>query len=186
MTPLASLWVPVLLSAVLVFLASSLIHMVFKWHEAEYRKLPDEDGVRAAIQRADPVPGQYVLPWCLDPKAREGDEARRRYEEGPVALVWLMPRGQPALGRSLGQWFLFNLVLAFLLAYLAAHTLGPGRPWLAVFRVVGTAAFLAHGLGQVPGSIWMGKPWRATAKDLLDALIFALVTAGTFAWLWPR
>lgn len=183
---LASLWLPVLLTAVAVFLASSLVHMVFKWHEAEYRRLPDEEAVRAAFRRADPAPGQYVLPWCMDPRERAGEEARRKYEEGPVALVWLMPKGQPAMGRSLGLWFLFNLVLAFFLAYLAAHTLAPGRPYLAVFRVVGTVAFLAHGMGQVSGSIWMGKPWSATAKDLLDALLYALVSAGIFAWLWPR
>ncbi len=184
---LTTLWLPILLSAVIVFLASSAIHMALKWHNAEYRKLPDEEGVRAAFQKTDPAPGQYVIPWCVDPKERESPEARGKYEEGPVALIWLMPKGMPGMGRSLGLWFAFNLILAFFVAYLASHVVAPGpHQYLKVFRVVGTVAFLAHGMGQVSGSIWMGKPWSATAKDLLDALIYALLTAGTFGWLWPR
>jgi hypothetical protein len=180
------LWLPILLSAVFVFLASSVIHMALKWHNSEYKKLPEEDGVRAAFQKADPVPGQYILPWCMDPKERESEATKRKYQEGPVALVWLMPNGLPSMGKALGFWFVFNLVLAFSVAYLAAHVLAPGSHYLQVFRVVGTTAFLAHGMGQVSGSIWMGKPWSATLKDLLDALVYALLTAGTFGWLWPK
>ncbi len=184
---LSTLWLPILLSAVFVFLASSAIHMALKWHNTEYRQLPEEDAVRAAFQKADPAPGQYVLPWCMDPKERASEATQRKYQEGPVALVWLMPKGLPNMGKSLGLWFLFNLVLAFCVAYVAAHVLPTGpHMYLKVFRVVGTIAFLAHGMGQVSGSIWMGKPWSATAKDLLDSLIYALLTAGTFGWLWPR
>jgi hypothetical protein len=186
MAILVRLWLPILLSAVLVFLASSIIHMALKWHNAEYRKLPDEDLLRDAFQKADPAPGQYVIPWCLDPKERESEAAQRKYKEGPVALVWLMPKGLPNMGKSLGLWFAFNLVIGVLVAYLAGHVVPPGHRYLEVFRVVGTTAFMAHGLGQVSGSIWMGKPWSATAKDLLDAMIYALLTAGTFGWLWPK
>lgn len=181
------LWLPILLSAVFVFLASSVIHMALKWHNSEYRQLPSEDVIRDAFQKADPAPGQYVVPWCMDPKERESEATRHKYEQGPVALIWLMPKGMPNMGKSLGLWFVFNLVLAFFVAYLAGHVLPTGpHMYLKVFRVVGAAAFMAHGLGQISGSIWMGKPWSATAKDLLDSLIYALLTAGTFGWLWPK
>lgn len=187
MAPVLSLWLPILLSAVVCFLASSAIHMALKWHNSEYRKLPDEDGVRAAFQKADVAPGQYVIPWCLDPKERESEASKGKYQEGPVALLWVMPKGAPNMGKSLGLWFVYLLVVGFFVAYLAGHTVLPGpHQYLKVFRVVGTAAFLAHGFGQVSGSIWMGKPWSATAKDLLDSLIYALLTAGIFGWLWPR
>jgi hypothetical protein len=43
MAMLASLWLPILLAAVGVFVVSSLIHMLFKWHNRDYRKLPNED-----------------------------------------------------------------------------------------------------------------------------------------------
>jgi hypothetical protein len=84
------------------------------------------------------------------------------------------------------QWFLFSLVVSFFLAYLAANTLEPGAHYLEVFRVVGVAGFLAYAVGQVPASIWMGKPWAVAWKEVFDGLVYGLVTAGTFGWLWPR
>lgn len=181
------LWLPILLSAVICFLASSAIHMALKWHNAEYRKLPDEEAVRAAFHKTPVAPGQYVVPWCMEPAERNSEATKKKYAEGPVALLWVMPNGLPNMGKSLGLWFVFLLVVSFFVAYLAGHVIPAGpHQYLKVFRVVGTAAFLAHGFGQVSGSIWMGKPWSATFKDLLDALIYALLTAGTFGWLWPR
>jgi hypothetical protein len=55
-----------------------------------------------------------------------------------------------------------------------------------VFRIVGAVGFLAYAAGQVPAAIWMGKPWSVAAKDVFDGLLYGLVTAGTFGWLWPR
>ena len=180
------LWLPILLSAVFVFLASSVIHMALKWHNADYHKLPNEEAVRAAFNAGAPVPGQYILPHCMDPREMAKEEVALRNSEGPVALVWLKAPGFPKMGGTLAGWFLFNLVLAFFLAYLAAHTLAPGAPYLQVFRVVGATAFLAHAAGTVPNSIWMGKPWSVTFKEILDGLIYALLTAGAFGWLWPK
>ena len=37
MVSLADLWLPILLSAVLVFVASSLIHMVLGWHRHDFK-----------------------------------------------------------------------------------------------------------------------------------------------------
>jgi hypothetical protein len=83
-------------------------------------------------------------------------------------------------------WFGYCLVVAFFVAYLAWHTLAPGANYLAVFRVVGTAAFLAYGLGHLSDGIWKGQTWSATIKEVFDGVVFGLVTAGTFGWLWPR
>lgn len=57
MIPLASLWLPIIVAAVLVFVASSLVHMVFKWHNADYLKLANEDEVRDALRESAPAPG---------------------------------------------------------------------------------------------------------------------------------
>jgi hypothetical protein len=186
MAMVLQLWLPVLLSAVFVFLASSVIHMALKWHNPDYRKLSNEDQVRAAFNAGAPAPGQYVLPHCMNPQEMANEDMARRFTEGPVALVWLKAPGAPKMGGTLAGWFLYNLVLAFFLAYLAAHTLAPGAHYLQVFRVVGAAAFLAHTAGAVPSSIWMGKPWIVTFKEMLDGLIYALLTAGAFGWLWPK
>jgi hypothetical protein len=180
------LWLPILLSAVLVFVASSVIHMVLKWHNPDYRKLPGEEEVRAAFHAGRPEPGQYVIPYCMDPKDMAKPEIAQRYTEGPVALVWLKAPGMPNLGGTLAGWFLYLLALSFFVAYLAAHTLAPGAHYLHVFRVVGAAAFIAFAAGGIPSSIWMGKPWAVTFKETLDSLIYALLTAGAFGWLWPK
>jgi hypothetical protein len=183
---LSTLWAPILLSAFLVFLASSLIHMVFKWHNSDYQKLPNEDEVRAAIARGNPAPGQYVTPWCMDMKEMANPEMIKKYEDGPVGLFNIMKKGKPNMGPTLGQWFLFNIVVSVFVAYVASHAILESTGYLKVFQVVGSVAFLTYGGACIPNSIWMGTPWKITFKNLLDALIYGCVTAGAFGWLWPR
>jgi hypothetical protein len=185
MVTLGSLWLPIVLSAVLVFVVSSLIHMVLKYHKSDYRPLPNEDAVRAAIRAGNPAPAQYIIPYCPDPKEMKSPEMQKKWTEGPIAVMNLKRPGLPTMGPMLGQWFLYSLVISFFLAYIAAHSLQPGAPYLEVFRTVGAAGFLAYAAGQVPQSIWMAKPWSITWKEVLDGLIYGLVTAGTFGWLWP-
>jgi len=183
---LLQLWLPILLSAVSVFAASSLIHMVLKWHASDYNALKHEDEIRAAIRKANPAPGQYVLPHCADMKDMEKPELQAKYVEGPVGILVVSPNGLPAIGSALGKWFVFSALVAFMAAYLASRTLAPGTHYLQVFRVVGAASFLAYGFGSIPQAIWMGKPWSSVAKDLADALIYGLLSGGVFGWLWPR
>jgi hypothetical protein len=186
MVTLAQLWIPILLSAVCVFAASSLIHMVVKWHASDYKALANEDEVRAAIRKGTPAPGQYVLPHCADMKDMEKPEVQQKYKDGPVGFLVISPSGVPAMGAALGKWFAFAILVAFTAAYLASRTLAPGTHYLQVFRVVGAVSFLAYGFGSIPMGIWMGKPWGSVVKDLADALIYGLLSAGVFGWLWPR
>ena len=86
MTSILNLWLPILLSAVFVFIASSLIHMVFKWHNSEYLKLSNEDEVRAAIRKESPGPGQYVLPWCPGMKEMESEAMKQKFAQKSKAL----------------------------------------------------------------------------------------------------
>jgi hypothetical protein len=186
MVTLGSLLVPIVLSAVLVFIASSIIHMVLKYHNKDYSPLPNEDAVRAAIRAGNPPPGQYVIPYCPDMKAMERPEIKQKYIEGPIGVLNLLRPGLPKMGKNLSQWFVFILVVSFFIAYIAAHSLPAGARYLEVFRVVGATGFLAYGAGQFTAAIWMGKPWQVAWKEAFDGLIYGLVTAGTFGWLWPR
>ena len=186
MVPLFHLWLPILLAAIFVFLASSLIHMAFKWHNSDYRKLSNEQEVREAIRKGDPAPGQYVLPYFGDMKAMQSPEAQQKFAEGPVAMLYLKACGVPKMGPALLGWFFFSVVISFAVAYLTSRTVPPGSPCLQVFRVAGTAAFLAYAGNAAQAAIWMGKPWRSAAKEMLDGLIYGLVTASAFGWLWPR
>jgi hypothetical protein len=184
--PFAALLGPIVLSAVLVFVVSSLVHMVLKYHAADYRQLPNEDAVRAAINAGDPEPRQYVIPYAADMQAMGSPEMKRKYAEGPVAVLNIKPRGEAGMGGALGAWFVFALVVSAIVAYVAWAVLPRGTHYLKIFQVVGATAWLAYAAGQLPAAIWMGKPWPVAWKEVVDGLLYALVTAGAFGWLWPR
>ena len=101
-------------------------------------------------------------------------------------MMTVFPSGPPAMPKFLGMWFAYCLIIGFFVAYLTGHTVAPGTNYLAVFRVAGTAAFMAYGLGQLSNGIWKGQPWGMTVKEVIDGLVYGLLTAGTFGWLWPR
>lgn len=185
MVPLAALWLPILLSAVIVFVASSIIHMVLPYHRSDYSQLPDEDKIRSAIRALNLKPGLYVFPYC-NHKDMKSPATQEKYKQGPVGFMTIVPNGPPAMPKFLIQWFLYCLLIGFFVAYLAAHTLASGTHYLQVFRVVGTAAFLAYGLANISNGIWKGQRWGTAVKEVFDGLIYGLLTAGTFGWLWPR
>ena len=186
MVPLGSLWLPIVLSAVLVFITSSIIHMVLKYHNRDYRKLPNEDAVRAALRAGNPAPGQYMIPYCPGMKDMDKPEMKQKFIEGPVAVLNLLRPGMPKMGKNLSQWFVLSLVVSFFIAYAVARAIPPGARYLDVFCVVGPIGFLAYSTGQFLDAIWMGTPWSVAWKSGFDALLYGLVTAGTFGWLWPR
>ena len=82
MVSLGQLWLPILLSAVLVFVMSSIIHMVFRYHNKDYTPLPNEDAVRAALRAGNPAPKQYIFPYAADPKECTTPEMQRKFIEG--------------------------------------------------------------------------------------------------------
>ena len=186
MVPWSALLLPSLISAVLVFIASSLIHMVVKWHASEYRTLPNEDEVRAAIRKSSPTPGKYVMPFCKDSKEMGSAEMQKKYADGPNVVMFVRENGAVKLGPFLGKWFAYTLVVSLVAGYVGHATLAPGAEYLQVFQVVGAAAWLAYAWAIPSDSIWMGKPWSSTFVYMIDGLIYAALTAGAFAWLWPE
>jgi hypothetical protein len=186
MVSFASLWLTHSLSTVLVFVASTLIHMVLKYHAADYRALPNEAAFRAAFRGTHVPPAQYIIPHISDMKQMGSPEHIAKLTEGPVAVLNVRPNGVIGMGKSLGQWFLFSLVVSACVGHIASGVLPVGTEYMKVFHTVALIAFLAYAAGQLPAAIWMGKPWSIAAKEVLDGLIYGLVTAGTFGWLWPR
>ena len=185
MTALIHLWLPILLSAVVVFTISSLVHMVFKWHASDYKPVANEDALRATVNAANLTPGLYVVPFCKDMKDMGSPEVMKKYQEGPVLHVTVMPKGLPNMGKYLGLWFAWSLVIATLAAYLAARAGGPGAAAASAARWAASITFIGHGFGTVTESIWMGRPWSTSAKYLLDSALYAAGTWAVFLWLWP-
>jgi hypothetical protein len=181
-----ALWLPIVVSAVLVFVVSSLVHMVFTYHRSDYRKLPNEAATLGALRGAGLAPGSYHFPHAPSMKEAGSPEMIAKFKEGPVGILTVIPSGPPAMPKLLGLWFVYCLVVGIFVAYLAGRTLAPGPPYLAVFRFAGTVAFMAYGVGPLVDSIWKGQRWGVTWKHVFDGLLYALVTAGAFGWLWPR
>jgi hypothetical protein len=185
MVSLGALWMPILLAAVIVFVASSIMHMVLPYHRSDYRKLPEEEKILGVLRAAGLTRGLYHFPYTTH-KEMKSPEVQEKFKQGPVGFVTVMPSGPVNMGKFLGLWFAFCVVVGIFVAYLAAHTVAHGAPYRHVFRVVGTAAFLAYGVGILSNGIWKGVPWSMVMKEAVDGLVYALLTAGTFGWLWPR
>lgn len=182
---LAALWLPIVLSAIIVFIASSIIHTVLPYHRGDYRKLPEEEAVLASLRSAGLTRGLYNFPHFTHQEMKT-PAAQEKFKQGPVGFLTLFPSGAVNMGKFLGQWFFFCLLVVFFVAYLAAHTVLPGAPFRHVLRVVGTAAFLGFGLGAFSNAIWKGQTWSMTLKEVFDGFVYALLTACTFGWLWPH
>ncbi|MGD8726694.1 MAG: hypothetical protein PVH40_03565 [Gemmatimonadales bacterium] len=185
MVSLLSLWLPILLSAVFVFVVSSIIHMFLPYHRSDFGPVPDEDGVRDALGKFKIPPGDYVIPYAGGAEAMRSPEFRDKTEEGPVAFMTVLPNGQPSMVGSLALWFAYCLVVGVFAAYITSRAVVPGDPYLTVFRFAGASAFMGYGLALLQNSIWYKRNWMATLKSMFDALIYALCTAGVFGWLWP-
>jgi hypothetical protein len=186
MTSLSLLWLPILASAVLVFVASSIIHMMTPWHKGDYPKVPDEDKLINVLRPLAIPPGDYMVPGCADMKEMRTPEFAEKRNQGPVMVMTVMPSGPISMSGNLVQWFVYSVVVSFFAAYVASRALPVGAPYAQVFRLVGVTAFAGYALALWQMSIWYRRAWGTTIRATIDGLIYALLTAGTFGWLWPR
>ncbi|MFQ6004296.1 MAG: hypothetical protein ACE5OQ_02240 [Woeseia sp.] len=180
---LLSLWLPIVVSGVIVFIASSLIWTVVQYHNADWHKLPDEEAARAVLKGSSP--GQYSVPHAGSGADHKSEEWRAKCKEGPAAMIVVLPHGSLAMGKQLVQWAVYCLVVSLLVAYVTSVALPAGAEYLKVFQMSATVAVLAYAGAAPMGAIWFGHTWSRTAKDILDGIIYGLLTAGVFGWLWP-
>jgi len=181
-----SLWLPILVSAVIVFVASSLIHMFIGWHKNDFPQLPGEDRVIDSLRPLAIPRGDYLVPRPSGRQDLRSPAFLEKLNKGPVLVMTVLPNGPVPMGRNLVQWFIYSVIVGVFCAYVAGHALGPGADYLRVFQIAGTVAFVGYALALWQMSIWYGRSWRLTVKATIDGLIYALLTAGTLGWLWPR
>jgi hypothetical protein len=185
MVSIVSLWLPILLSAVAVFIASSIIHMVLRYHNTDFGKVPDEDGVMEALRKFSIPPGDYVIPCAGNAKNMKSPDFIEKMTKGPVAFVTVMKPGPPSMGKSLMLWFIYSVVVGVIAAYVTSRAVAPGSDYIAVFRFAGCTAFVGYVVALWQDSIWYKRAWSSTIKSSIDGLVYALLTAGVFGWLWP-
>ena len=174
-------WLPILVSAVFVFIASAAVWMAFKWHNSDFRKSDNEEAVRAALSGSKP--GVLMVPFCTNPGELKDPELAKKFADGPQAYITVVPNGMPAMGGKLLGSFVFYIFVGALCAYFLVMTGTADAEYLEVFRMTCTVAWIAYGVAYMQDSIWFGRPWSNTMKSLLDALIYGLLTGGVFGWL---
>ena len=186
MTSLATLWLPILLSAVFVFIASSVIHMALPWHKKDFRGVPQEEQVAAALRPYAIPPGDYMLPKPETMKQLRSPEYADRLARGPVLMMTVMPNGMSAMGGMLAKWFVYLVVVAAIAAAVASTTLGRAADSKLIFHTVALTSFLGFAAALWQMSIWYHRSVMTTLRSTIDGAIYAAITAGTFVWLWPR
>jgi hypothetical protein len=186
MVSVISLAIPILLSAVIVFVASSILHMVLPLHRGDIKKVPNEDEFLEAMRRLNIPPGDYGAPHAGSPAAMKDPAFTERMKRGPLVLMTISPGTTAGMGRSLLMWFVYCIIVGVFAAYITGRALGPGEDYLQVFRFAGCTAFIGYSLALLQTSIWYRRSWVTTVKVMIDGLIYGLLTAGTFGWLWPR
>ncbi len=185
MAAILMLWLPILVAAVLVFIASTVIHMFLGYHKHDWSAVPDEEALRRAVRPLAIPPGDYSIPRCTSMKDMGSPEYQQKLTEGPVLMMTVLPNRVHAMGKSLTLWFVFSLVVGAFVAFVTGNTIMMGAEYREVFCIAAAVAFAAYGLAEIPLSIWFSRSWATTARNLFDALVYALVTAGSFGWLWP-
>jgi hypothetical protein len=181
-----SLWLPIVVSAVIVFVVSSIIHMATPFHRGDLKTLPREDDVMSALRPFGVPPGNYAMPHAGSMEAMRSPAFLEKMRKGPVAFITVRPPGETNMGPMLITWFLYSVVISFLAAYIAGATLERGSEYLKVFQIAGCVAFIGYAGALPQMSIWWSRSWATTIRTMVDGLIYGLMTGGTFGWLWPR
>ncbi len=187
MTGMHALWMPIVLSAVAVFVVSSLLHMVLAfWHAGDYLKVPSQDGVMDALRPFAIPPGDYMMPRSGGMQEMRTPEFQEKMSKGPVIFMTVMPNGMMGMGRSLSLWFVYTLVISAFAAYVAGRALPVGADYMRVFLFVCITAFLGYTAALWQAFIWYHKAIGTTIRSTIDGLIYAALSAGIFGWLWPH
>jgi hypothetical protein len=186
MTPVLSLLIPIVVSAVFVFIASSIIHMATPWHKNDLKRFSNEDDVLKALRGLNLRPGNYGVPRPASMKEMQTPEFKAKAQAGPVAFITVKESWNFSMGGTLAQWFVYSLIVSLFAGYIAGVAFGPGTEYLDIMQVAGTVAFVGYAMAQMHESIWWGRNWGWTVRNMLDGLLYGLLTGGTFGWLWPR
>ena len=179
-----SLWLPILVSAIGVFIVSSIIHMVLGYHQNNFKKVPNENAFLDEVGKLDIPPGEYMYPYCSGPKDMQSEGYMDKLNKGPVGMMTAMPKGPFAMGKNLANWFIYSILVGIFCAYISLLSLNSESSFNLIMHTVSIAAFGGYALALIQNSVWYSRAWFTTAKFMFDGLVYSLTTGAIFAWLW--
>jgi hypothetical protein len=179
-TSLASLWLPIVISGVVLFFASWLAWMVIGHHKADWKTLPNEEQF-TAMCRGDIEPGQYMFPNCPTAEEYKSEAFKEKMKTGPHGALYIWSPDINMGFNMLLTWLLFTAI-SLVIAYLAGMVIPPGAERGFVFRFVATAAILVYATSGLLNAIWFR---RRIIGDVIDGIAYGLITGGIFAAMWP-
>ncbi|MDX2118676.1 MAG: hypothetical protein SFY96_10885 [Planctomycetota bacterium] len=186
---LAALWLPIVVSAAGVWVASAIGWMAIGHHNKDFKHLPDEAGFIDAIKHMSLAPGAYAFPNCADHARLKEPAIQELMKTGPVGSITLM-RMPMSMGGAMIKTFVVYLAISTLVAYLGWFTLPHGGATPLTFKhgfqVLGTAGVLGYAFAALPNGIWFGQSPRAMALGVIDGIVYGLLTGAIFCWLWPK
>ena len=178
---LISLFFPVLLTTVALFISGFLCWAILPNHKPDWQKLPNEDEFLDAIAELNLPRGNFAYPHAMDQQSMESDTYKRAVERGTFGTVQVWGEA-PKMGTNLIRQVVYLLVTNSCLAYLSTLALPAGADFMQVFRFVATAALLTFTVAVVPGTIWFKN--RLTGY-LIDGVIQAVIVGAIFGSMWP-
>lgn len=188
MVSLANLWLPILVSAAAVWIASAIAWIVMPHHKGEHKPFPDEDAVLAAIRGQNVPPGIYAFPdW--DPSKSKDPAFIAKMTAGAMGMVHVWPANAmdpKTMGGKMIMTFSYCIIVSALLAYLGTMALPKGVEFMHVFRFIGTAGIMSYTLSRIPIDICFNTPRRNMIAAMIDGIAFGLITGAVFGWLWPH
>jgi len=185
MPSFAALWLPIVVSAVAIFVLSSVMHMVLPWHKSDYPRVANEDALMDALRPLAIPPGEYLVPRPQNMQDLKSPAFLEKMNAGPVFILRMLPNGLRPMSGPLFQWFIYLLVVDAFAAHIAQFV-APGAGMHRIFHVVALTSLLGYAAALWQMTIWYRRSAWITFKSTIDGLIYAIVTGLVFVWLWPK
>src|SRR5207245_3038855 len=131
MTALSALWLPILVSALAVFVVSSIIHRTPLWHKTDYPRCRNEDRVLDALRPMGIPPGDYMMPRPASSAEMRSPEFKEKMKRGPAVMMTVFPPWTGSMASNLSQWFVYCIIVSVFAAYIARSAVPPGAPTFA-------------------------------------------------------
>jgi hypothetical protein len=181
---LIPLWLPILLSAIAIWVISVIASMALPHHKRDFIDLPGEDGFMDYIRTSGIKPGNYLFPDFRGREAMKSEKVEKALKEGPVGhlSVWRTPL---TMGGKMAATFIVYLVVSTLIVYLTRVAIPGAAPFAKVFQVAATAGILAYCFSFIPNAVWFGSYKRTIVATFIDGIVYGLITGAIFAWRWP-